>query len=213
MADIALTKVIDPDVDYHLLAEELKTVDRYFDADRPQHTHRRFEYAMALRAWRRWRNPIDPDLGVVYDIGGAGSPFRYMIAMQHTKCTVVDPDGGRSLADAVYDHAPLADAVFCLSVLEHIPAADYETFLYHLACLVAPGGLLFLTFDYWSGSEIDTAHFHWMRQRIYTKTLWTCLLYTFETYQFSAFGGLDLHDHPPCVYDYSFASLALIKRS
>jgi Methyltransferase domain len=189
------------------LAPELVIVDKYFHAEREQHELRRWEYAMALRAREIWGDVIN----VAYDVGGAGSPFQHMLPV-----CVIDPDapGGMSLAAFVqHMNPPLADAVFCLSVLEHVE--NLPEFLYHLSCLMRPGGLLFLTMDVTEGLEPEQVHFAHMRKRIFTGDpmgTWWQLAADLTAYSFSLLGDRDWHYHSHTLYgSYSFASLAMVK--
>ena len=216
---LPLTKTLDP-ADLDALTEELAIVDRHFIREREQHPLRRWEYALALRALDTWLETRRErgTAGVVVDVGGAGSPFHYMVG---DSAIVVDPDEGDHHTLAQYlEQAPrLSQAVFCISVLEHVD--DLDQFLYHLACLTAPGGLLFLTMDcrenHGNRDEwpIDDRHFHWMRKRIFTTDLIqdgveTPLLFL----GFSRLGAADWTYHGHHLYDgFTFASLALVKRN
>lgn len=215
-----LSKTLDP-ADFEELAPELSLVDRHFTKEREQHPMRRWEYAMALRALTDWRFQSHRTEQGVYDIGGAGSPFCWMLP---GPAIVVDPEADISkgwaerltLDQFVRDNPRLADVTFCLSVLEHVD--DLDRFLYHLGCLVAPGGLLFLTMDYCDDfSEYaypkDTYHFHWMRKRIFNAySLGSTISYPLLQRDFQPFGAIDLTWHGAHVFDYSFCSLALVKR-
>jgi len=206
-----LSKTLNP-ADFDELKPELVVVDRYFTSAREQHPMRRWEYALALRAWEAWGGT---PYHAVVDVGGGGSPFLRMLPGTHAR-VVVDPDEGETgdlahyLTDT-YPHPPLADVVFCLSVLEHVE--DLDQFCYHLSCLVAPGGLLFLTFDY-AERQPDTYHFHWMRQRIFTLIGVSTILSLFGRWELDLLGGPAQYPWiGPQVMDYTFASLALIKRA
>ena len=218
MTPLALSKTLDP-ADFDQLTEELAIVDQHFTRDREQHPMRRWEYAMALRACTTWYDvTAKRPQGPVIDVGGAGSPFWRMV--NPYACTVIDPDGGVDLAEHLRLGGALASEVYCLSVLEHVE--DLDRFLYHLSCLVAPGGLLFLTMDYREQEGPDTAHFHWMRKRIFAPSSYLGLVgdfpdaHGFLDRDFQLLGGMDgrqpLIYHGPQVYDYTFASLALVKR-
>jgi len=90
---LALSKTLDP-IDFAELAEELTIVDQHFTSAREQHPMRRWEYAMALRALRTWKQ-IHPQVNVGYDVGGAGSPFSFMIRGELTvykDFSVIDPE-------------------------------------------------------------------------------------------------------------------------
>lgn len=209
---LILSKTLDP-ADFAELAEELVVVDEYFYRAAPQHSMRRWEYAMALRAERTWGRMADIG-GPVYDVGGAGSPFYRMLDPYLVR--VVDPKEGegQDLAGYLRSGPRLGAAVFCLSVLEHVK--DLGQFVYHLGCLVAPGGLLFLTFDYSAEPAAyvqDSYHFHWMRERIFTAySIGNFVTGPLHDVGFSHLGAADWTDHGAHVYDYSFASLALVKR-
>ena len=228
---IPLTKTLSP-LDYEELMPELHVVDAHFDKDRPQHERRRWEYAMALRALAEWRNGKDyREPARVADVGGAGSPFWRML-----DCRVheIDPDSPPNLTLQQYltttrqledeTHPLLFPSVFCLSVLEHVD--DLDQFLFHLSCLVAPGGLLFLTMDCCGCDRLhneenypDRHHFHWMRKRLFTIDDRVRVMHSFilgigrERSDFSLFGEADFTYYGDTVYDYSFASLALVKRA
>jgi SAM-dependent methyltransferase len=212
---IPLTKTLDP-ADLLLLTSELAVVDESFARASTQHPMRRWEYALALRAHNLWAETSrvgEP----IYDVGGSGSPFYYMLDPYQVR--IIDPKElhGDTLADFLTGGPRLGAAVFCLSVLEHVD--DLDQFLYHLSCLVAPGGLLFLTMDYgdMAGahplSNADPFHFHWMRKRIFTERTWTDLAVSMIRHNFAVLGRTDWTYHGPHVYDYTFASLCLQKRS
>jgi hypothetical protein len=210
---IPLTKTLDP-ADRAELTAELAVVDQHFTKDAPQHPLRRWEYALALRAHDQWAATAQIG-GPIYDVGGSGSPFYRMLDPYQVR--VVDPKElhGEDLARFLQGSPRLGAAVFCLSVIEHV--ADLDRFLYHLACLTAPGGLLFLTMDFGDTtghhplSDPDPFHFHWMRRRIFTRTSWYAL--GLDLPRFDLFGEADWAYHGAHVYDYTFASLALQKRS
>lgn len=162
---LPLSKLYNP-ADYAELEPELQLVDQI--GIEGQHESRRWEYALALQAVATWEK--DRQAHVAVDVGGAGSQFYQMLGDQvGTNVTIVDPayePRPRSLESHVHRNPALADVVTCLSVLEHVDHDEH--FLYHLSCLVAPGGLLVLTVDYAPQEGPDTYHWHWMRKRIYT---------------------------------------------
>lgn len=219
---LPLNKTLDP-VDFARLPKELAIVDQFFTAEHEQHPMRRWEYAMAVDAISRWYWRTDwaseGRRPVLTDVGGAGSPFWRMPEPRHLESTRIDPEINVDLATYLHAAPRLADVVTCLSVLEHVP--DLEQFCYHLGCLVAPGGLLFLTMDYCDGfADVrdgfrvpDTYHFHWMRERIFNVFAVSRLVAGFLSRDFTLFGETDYTWRGPQVYDYTFASLALIKRA
>lgn len=213
---IALTKTMNPDWDYVQLEPELAVVDRVGIAG--QHSQRRWEYALALRAINLWRTTDRrtrrPRL---YDIGGAGSSF---VRMPEAVGLVVDPAVPRTTpvhlkldlhTFRASQPTPRADIVTCLSVLEHV--ADWTTFLLDLVALVQPCGLLVLTMDCWDGTGPDTAHFSHMRERIYSMADWQALAATLESLEMQRFGEADWTYHGHQLYgSYSFCSLVFTKK-
>lgn len=221
MSELPLSKYYDR-ADYDQLGEELAIVDQHFHKGSPQSEHRRWEYAMALRAFSVWGGRATTE---VADVGGAGSPLWRMVGVDNAH--VIDPNENRTLADYLHgtqDIQPrLFPAVFCISVLEHVD--DLDQFLYHLSCLTAPGGLLFLTFDCCGCTdhqpEQDPHHFNTMRKRIFTPRAYEDVSATLIEHNFEYLGGYRyLRDtYAPQLYGgatdpgYSFASRALVKRS
>lgn len=208
---LALSKTLDPE-DYAQLQPELKVVDRHFTKEREQHLHRKWEYSMALRAIDLWQGQSYAE-ATGYDIGGAGSPFTHMAKLQVVDPDAADPAYRDTLEQFACAGAPLANVVTCLSVVEHVD--NLNQFLYHLTCLVAPGGLLFLTLDCCDcpSPHTDTHHFHWMRKRILNRADWADVQYQLCRYQCRRMGDYDPDWHGAQVYNYSFASLAMVKRS
>lgn len=226
-APLPLSKYLDP-ADFAELAPELEIVDRHF-VFQPQSEFRRWEYAMGLRAARMWQEGR-PAVRNAADVGGAGSAFWQMLGTDGVdNVCVIDPDETRSLDRYLHEEgwsgAPrLFPMVFCISVLEHVPQAEQAQFLYHLSCLTAPGGLLFLTGDACSSrclpggewdhhGQGDPHHFHWMRPGgILTTKRLSWVLNELAAYQFSPLGIMLHVAGPSTVYDYTFVSIAMVKR-
>lgn len=129
---------------------------------------RAWEYPYAfhhLRRWReQWRLPRQPR---VVDLGSGVTFFPFAIARLgcHVTCLDNDPVCGEDLpkAAAAVDHQPgkidfrlvaserlplddgEADAVYCISVLEHVP--DPAQMVDEVTRILAPGGLFVLTID------------------------------------------------------------------
>lgn len=129
---------------------------------------RAWEYPYAyyhLREWRRqWRGS---ELPVVLDVGSGVTFFPFSVARLgcHVVCTDPDPvcqlDWGRAIpqisqepGQVSFRHLegsalPLengeADAVYCISVIEHIPS--FEHTVAEMARVLKPGGPLLLTID------------------------------------------------------------------
>ena len=105
-----------------------------------------------------------------------------------------------------------------ISVIEHIPdtakpghPTPLTWFLDAAHRLLRPGGLLVLTTDYWDAIGPDTAHFHWMRDRIYNPESLQALERRCRRIGFVPYGGTDRTWHGPQLYDYAMASLVLTK--
>lgn len=209
---LPLSKTCNP-ADFGLLRDELAAVDAVGIAG--QHPMRRWEYAMALYTLTAWEAARE-DLGCLnrpydaLDVGGAGSSFTTILRgwRPGTHSVIVDPLLNMGIEASPFPDAS-ADLLFCLSVLEHV---EHPTsFLRACARHLRPGGLLFLTVDYWDCEGPDTAHFHWMRQRIYNRPALTDVLTLARGFGLRRFGGTDWTYHGNQVFDYSFCSLALRK--
>lgn len=213
--ELPLTKTLNP-MDYGYLQPELSIVDSV--GTEGQNEARRWEYAMALHAVRLWRQ-AEPKraaskVGAV-DVGGAGSNLNAMLTrVMGTPAAIVDPGVNVAVEELDGSIDFSSYVVTCISVLEHVE--DEWGFLSAVDRLVRPGGLLFLTMD--CGDESygnnDTAHFHWMRRRLYTPSTWMELARRFtEEGAYEFFGDYDFSYLGHQLFgSYSFASLALRKK-
>lgn len=118
-----------------------------------------------LKSWRsKFRGGTLPN---VVDVGSGVTFFPFSVARLgcHVICTDIDPICERDLMRAAkcVSHDPgkvsfkltegsklpfsdgEIDAVYCISVLEHIP--NFETTIQEMARILKPSGLLFLTID------------------------------------------------------------------
>lgn len=164
----------------------------------------------------------------ICDVGGAGSNFWQLLATQtSTDITLVDPVASIPLADlpdgrrtvwhcgtvesfaAETPHNQF-DILTCISVIEHVK--DTRAFFRACHTLLKPGGLLFLTTDYWDADGPDVAHFHWMRERIYNAGSVRKLLQGLRELGYKSFGAADWGYPGNMLYDYSVASLAVVKK-
>lgn len=208
---ITLNKGLDPaDLEDDDVKEVLRTVDLYFDKDAPQHFYRRWEYSVGLLAYELWEGTA----GHTLDVGGAGSPFWRMLPNDAMR--VIDPQVGESLEEYVYSGGRLSDAVFCFSVLEHLAPEDLDSFLYHLSCATAPGGLLVLTMDSCGDEGLtcsDPHHYNWMRKQIFTKDGVERIRQALHQFDFKTFGEQDdTVVNPHVIHDYFFRSVVMTKR-
>lgn len=225
-----LSKCMDPEVDLFELATERTVVDAA-QATEGQHPMRVWEYAMAHRAIGDWQKAQQQADGYVEhalcicDVGGAGSQFALSLSSLSTSdIDIVDPAIPQGIitaghlrwiglnvetyaGDAPHDQY---DVLTVLSVLEHVQ--EVRPFLRACRMLLKPGGLLFLTMDCWNCSGPDTAHFHWMRKRIYNPDLIRKLQQDLRELGYSSFGRGEWSYHGNFVFDYSFGSLAMVKK-
>lgn len=218
--------------DYPSLEPELALLDQH-GAVEGQHPARRWEYALAHHALAAWLADW-PDLEQCWDdhplracdVGGAGSAFAGTLRDVVAAVDVIDP---ALILKGTVNHItfypvdlwqysvtqPHAqyDVLTLISVLEHVPDDAVNRLLRAAKILLRPGGLLFLTVDCWNSAGPDTAHFYWMRQRIYTPDRVRALQQTLREQQgFVSFGRGDWTYHGPTVYDYTFASLAMTRK-
>lgn len=235
------SKVMDAPSDYLRLSDQLAVLGRYPDVLYGQHNCRKWEYAIALAAIQDWQDrtgqaylassPPHPAVGsiaplTISDVGGAGSYFWQVLAScTDTPILVVDPvlpvpvpvesPGRRIFPGSLQAYVdlqpapPCVDILTCISVIEHV--AEVRPFLQAAHQLLKPGGLLVLTTDYWDAEGPDVAHFHWMRERIYNAESMRHLLQILRRVGFASFGAADWTYHGAQVYDYSVASLAVVK--
>jgi hypothetical protein len=200
---VCLSRTLD-EADYAQLAEELGSVDRYGIAG--QHRSRRWEYALAMQAIRRWIEAGRPLAGPLYDVANGptfGAILSDWIGAVPTEVPVGFVEDARS-------GSQLGDVMLALSVLEHVD--DPNDFLYGASCLLARGGLLVLTFAFWNRCGEDTATGHERRRRIYCPKLVSALRQQAEALQLRPFGGVDSTWHGTQVDDHTIASLVMEKR-
>jgi len=228
--------------DYDELAEEVRFVDEIQCQVGPphpvhgrQHTHRRWEYALAYRALKDvfgavqrlrigdfgcgiglWA-PMLLALGhrvTLYEIWTCENEEWFVIQQMESVRRARGLEANwqirhvaiGDLGDADRDF----DAAYCISTLEHI--RNERGAFVDLCRSVRPGGLLFLTVDFGSQeSEIVMANNAF--QRMYTKALMERLVDYAEEEGLGLLGGTaDWNYTVPLVHSYSFASIALVKQ-
>jgi SAM-dependent methyltransferase len=156
-----------------------------------------WEYPYAyhhLRAWhaaREWNAPAR-----VVDVGSGVTFFGFALAKlgYHVTCTDVDPICGIDLARAsgCVSHDPgivdfrltdgralpfsdgEADALCCVSVLEHVP--DFEALIAEMARILKPGGLLLVTvdLDLRGDEEIGLCRWRELKKAIFARFVCSC---------------------------------------
>ncbi|MFW5947212.1 MAG: class I SAM-dependent methyltransferase [Gemmatimonadota bacterium] len=151
--------------DYRTVLEEM---DRLLAADPISYLHpgKRWEYPWALE-----RAGL-PAGARVLDVGSGDSIFPVYLARQGHQVTAVDLafDGtlgerhgvplGYARADMTSLPLPAEafDAVFCLSVIEHLPDPAVPRALAELRRVLRPGKPLLLTTDYYDDAEAEIWH-------------------------------------------------------
>jgi SAM-dependent methyltransferase len=218
------------------LEPERQTIFRY-EATLGQHEARWWEYAMAHRAIATWYESVGEYLEgrspqviagtggplLLADVGGAGSRFaQSLVALTSEDILTIDPEPRAADLSRVVPYVGTVeqfaaqmshnqfDCLTAISVIEHLE--NVIPFLRACHMLLKPGGLLFLTTDCWNKEGEDVAHFHWMRKRIYTPESLGRLMKRCRELGFGAGSRCDWTYHGDTVYDYSFASLAMVKR-
>lgn len=224
--------------DYNLIANqvnELKSTQHYCTNNSIpfslNHTHRYWEYGMALKAFENWMlEKSATNTPSIIDIGAGTGLLGPTLSWQHNLAvTESEPDVGcfqpRSILNnwLYRDKKPIIqlrteipethfDVVFCISVIEHV-AADHD-FLKKISDLVKPNGLLFMTTDIMpkmpkedgKGYVSDNIREH----NFVIKDLQRMKDY-FESKDFISFGEVDFEFHGVMVNDYTFGSLCVTK--
>ena len=205
------------------------------------HPHRFWEYGMALKAFYEWDYNSGKNLngsetninGSVVDIGSGLSLFGPALSWcENIKVVEIEPD------KTCYEHRVICnkvlsenkkpeiswfpitpeqltahrkyDAIFCISVIEHV-AADHE-FLKTIADKVVDGGLLFLTTDIMP-REGKGYTFDNLREHNYTMlNICEMIKYLNEVKGFELFGEAELEYKGDKVFNYSFCSIAMVKK-
>ena len=175
------------------------------------HEHRYWEYASALEVARGRK------IDLAVDIGCGFSALGPALCYQQPLATVVECDPSPAVREdrsniesgmnlnllsdgsALMDLSDTYDAVFSISVMEHIPQADQQAAWDKLISLVAPGGLLFVTVDY---SEQIIFGTEGERETYYNPTMLKAIINTLVDAGFSI--EWDLTYHGSFVKDYTF---------
>ncbi len=183
---------------------------------RYEHPMRKWEYGLALKFL------LETGVTTVLDVGGGGSALAPILHHYGMKVTQIDPDPsgvttvemqnqilGSDIAFINEDFLTFKgrkkfDAVICMSTIEHIETkADEKAFMTKL-CKKAP--VLFLTTDFSPKAKVFSPDHY----RTYNKMSMLKLANLAKKFKFQFYGEVDYTYGGALVYDYTFASLALI---
>lgn len=198
------------------------------------HEHRYWEYGMAMEALTQWicrKRPAPWEQARIVDVGAGDSLFGPCLAW-NTKAAVeeIEPRAdcgprrheinsflaGHKRGRLAWTQGNLKqtiatwDAVFCLSVVEHV--REQDDFWTTLPSLVREKGLLFLTTDVVPDAS-KRYHFDNLRAINYTTDMLRQRAAQILAQGFDWLGGEpDWEFHGAEVFDYSFMSLAMVRK-
>ncbi len=151
--------------DFRAVLEEM---DALVAADPVSYLHpgKRWEYPWALE-----RAALQPASRVL-DVGAGDSIFPVYLARQGHRVTAIDLHmdgslGERHGVEVEYVRSDMTrlplpdaafDAVFCISVIEHLPEPEVRKALAELRRVVRPGAPLLLTTDFYDDADAEIWH-------------------------------------------------------
>jgi len=210
-----LSRILHSD-DYKLFTEHLAVdqVMKMLPDYRFEHEHRRWEYGLAMRS------VLDTGSKTVLDVGGAGSVLSPLLAYYNCDVTQLDPEAGEEnvrsqnktlgtnikfiSGDFSTVEVPTFDAVVSVSTIEHVE--DDITFFKEL--LKHANKSVFLTMDFFPTRETFSKH----HIRTYNRESIHNFCEIAKEMGFS-FSLTDYVYEKPFVYEYTFASLFLVRNS
>lgn len=190
------------------------------------HPHRMWEYGMALKAFETWIiEASKTDSPEVLDVGAGDGLLGPSFAWgQNLSITELEPRQEcfnnrmfcnsllKTKLNLLQNYEQLAesyDVVFSISVIEHV--VDDHNFLKILASKVKSGGMLFLTTDVMP-TPTGKFHFDNLREHNYWMFDIKKKIEYLKTVGFQSLGGVDLEYKGDRVFNYSFASIAMVKQ-
>jgi SAM-dependent methyltransferase len=228
--------------DYNYLTEESLLMQQIVNAIQmwypAQHQHRRWEYALALKAFKQvfgeqkgltvtdhgcgagFLSPMMYWLGQnvwMYECWTMGSAEQYMMEQMRRVGVHRGQDAGtyemrtRPLGELVEADGGV-DAAFCISTLEHI--GEYQKAFRDLLNTVKPGGLLGLTTDF-AEHELDDYQYAGLRAgKMFTEKTYLELEAIGEENGFELLGGAadwGWSEENRLVNNYGFAALFMVR--
>ena len=174
---------------------------------RYEHVHRAWEYGLAMTLIKQYEPKT------MLNVGGGNSPLSMWAAERGVEVTEIDPNKPSQLfANITYIHEPFPakglrqyEFVVCTSVIEHIDKDDMHFFKY---LLDHAKDIMFLTTDFHpTGKAFSQAHY-----RTYNQTDMILMMEIARIRGFDLIGReFDYTYKDNMVYDYTFASLALVR--
>jgi 2-polyprenyl-3-methyl-5-hydroxy-6-metoxy-1,4-benzoquinol methylase len=230
-----LTKTVE-EKDYDLIANQAKDLEATYeflstrgaklDAWNVSHIHRKWEWGMALKAFQDWMIDVSKtDNPEILDVGSGdgllGPTFAWAQLLSITELEPrIECLHNRSFCNSLlkaklnvlqnYDQLVSSyDVVFSISVMEHVQ--EDKEFLLKLASLINPKGLLFITTDV---MPIMPGQYHFDNLRAHNYTMFDIctMIKTLNDLGFELFEDTDLEFKGAQVFDYSFASICMIKK-
>lgn len=202
---------------------------------RKDHEHRTWEYANVLQQLEDLGPRRDPNGPPIYvlDTGAGGSSLAPLLAERGYRVIVSDSMAYGDIVDpfivpqcrALNLHIPvlnepveamptitdgLIDVTLCISVIEHVGEEVFEQGLRELARVTKPGGLIFITSDFFENrQQADDSPFRSIQHTIFTPEF-AALLPQLMGAEFV--GPYDFRYRGDYVHNYSFVNFCLRKR-
>lgn len=230
------TKTVE-EKDYTLIKDEVEVLERTFnqlsglgvklDAWNVSHAHRKWEWGMAIKALTIWYLEYNEENISIVDVGSGDGLLAPAISCGLSMSVTEIEPREECYTNRVHCNSILTnnlkpeikwiqksdgskyDVVFSISVMEHV-VADH-VFLKDLADMVKPSGLLFITTDVMPTMP-GKYHFDNLREHNYVMFDILNKVRYLESVGFESFGESDFAYKGNQVFDYSFCSLAMVKK-
>lgn len=233
----AFTKALHPD-DYQSpfirphfdkLREFQREIDKKGCPKRKDHEHRDWEYASLLAMMEALHLPKST---TIHDTGSGGSFMPLYLASEGYSVSVSDsmaygdiepmlqeqciklglsiPMHKAAVEELTAEKHGQYDLTICVSTIEHVGAELFDEALRGLVRITKPGGLIYLTSDYFQNEEQgEKSPFRSIQHTLFTETL---VLDIPSRIPVNFVGGTDLTYMGDFVWNYSFVRMLLRKR-